>query len=151
MFSFITYNIQTQQQSQNKLFLCASEKSFLPCLIYLSITVGATVTILFLTQKSKNESPLPRWPPLYCAEDNTCMLSLTPCISNYSAAPSGSVLTMPTCYTAECLASKWDGQEISHWSHLDTLMDPTGGNDHPSTVGCRNIMCFSYFTYISFL
>lgn len=118
------------------------------CLIYHSRRQCNNLVFNSGTQKPQNHhhpSNIP--PPLYCAEDNACTLSLTPCISNYSAAPGRSALTIPTCYTAECLASKWDGQEISHWSHLDNLMYSTGGNNHPSTVGYRKVF-FIYHIHI---
>lgn len=65
---------------------------------------------------------------------------MTSRISNYTAAPSMSVLTIPTCCTAECLVSKWGDQEISQCSHLNMQIHPTGGNNHSNTVGQTNII-----------
>lgn len=129
--------------------LHVSESSDQTCGVQQYITFSHLITILFF-QKPNTQIWIipPRFPLSHCVVDNTCMLSLTPCISNYTAAPSRSVLTIPTCCTAECPASKWDCQEISHWSHLDILTDSTGGNNHSRTAGNTKHNVFSYSTYI---
>lgn len=58
-----------------------------------------------------------------------------------------SVRITPTCYTAECLASRGDQGEISQSAHLDNLKHSTGGNDHSITVRRANI-CYMSRTYI---
>ncbi len=136
------FNTTSQSQSNSKLLLYTAEKSD-------QIEHCNSTSFFTLEYKNPKIHPPSEIPALHYAEYKACILSLTPCISNYTAAPSRPVLTEPTCYTAECLASKWDGQEISHWSHLDTLLGSTGGNNHPNTVKYKNIMHVSFFTQIS--